>query len=257
MVQVALTVFPGVSLDECEAFSLVLGRIPEVEFVGVGAEVGTVAGIGGIEHVDLTWDDVPQPDVVLVPGGLGVRETALDGDLARWLRRVEPKCAWLVASSTGTVVVAAAGLLDDQPASTHWLAASLLESYGSEASTERIVESGHIITCEGKVTAVDVALLLTVRLFGRDAARRVREQMRQPDGPRDRREASRQAELAARGPTRTPRRWWHGLFRRAGPAAPGRPRNPELDVSEWVELELVEMDVGDPPTPDRRRRRRS
>lgn len=249
MVQVALTVFPGVSLDECEAFSLVLGRIPEVEFIGVGAEVGTVAGIGGIEHVDRTWDDVLRPDVVLVPGGLGVRETARDGDLAHWLRRVEPTCQWLVASSTGTVVVAAAGLLDDRLATTHWLATPLLESYGAEASTERIVESGHIITCEGKVTAVDVALLLTVRLFGRDTARRVREEVRRPDGRRDRRDASRRAELAARGPARTPQRWWRRLLGRRGPLGPGDPRNPELAVSEWVELELVEMNVDDPPDP--------
>ncbi len=262
MVQVALAVFPGVSIDECEAFSLVLGRNPEVEFVGVGEAVGTVPGIGGVEYVDRTYAEVAHPDVVLVPGGLGCRQTAQDSELGDWLRRVEPRCRWLVASSTGTVVVAAAGLLEDRPATTHWLAAPLLAAYGVDASSERIVESGRIITCEGRVTAVDVALLVTARLFGRDAVRRVRDDLGRPDRRRARVAERVREERAARrrpgGPG--PGRWgldgWDRLVRwvqvgrdRDTRGGPGRPRNPELQVSEWVELDLVEMDVDDDRRP--------
>lgn len=234
-VQVALALFPGVSGDECEAFSLVLGRHPDVEIVGVGATVGPVGGIGPVQEVDRTFAQVTAPDLVVVPGGLGCAETARDGDLAAWLRAVEPTCRWVVGSSTGTVVLAAAGLLDERPVATHWLAAPLLEGYGTSASVERIVETGRVITCEGKVTAVDVALLLTARLFGPEAATRARRDLARPDGtPHD----------------HAPPLWERALaWMRAGggrPTGPGRPRNPELEVSEWVDLELVEMDVDDP-----------
>lgn len=256
MVQVAMTVFPGVSVDECEAFSLVLGRHPDVELVGVGTAVGVVAGIAGVEHVDRTWDEVPAPDVVVVPGGLGCLQTAEDTRMADWLRQVAGTCRWLVASSTGTVVVAAAGLLDDRPATTHWLAGPLLESYGADPSDERIVETGSIITCEGRVTAVDVALLLTARLFGRDAVREVLDRLGDPDLRRDHVQRRVRAEAARRPvpPGRLP--WWDRLVQwvQVGgdtPSGPRRPRNPELQVSEWVEVELVEMDLGEDRTTPR------
>lgn len=246
MTQIALTVFPGVSVDECEAFSLILGHVPGVEVLGVGPRVGTVPGVAGVEYVEATYAEVPRPDIVVVPGGLGCRRTARDGELGGWLRQVAPTCRWVVASSTGTVVVAAAGLLNDQPAATHWLARPLLEAHGAAASNERIVESGRIITCEGRVTAVDVALLLTVRLVGREGARRVRDDMGLPDARRVRGELRRRHDRANRvRTTRSGAPWWAGIFTRHAQPGPRRPRNPELQVSDWVELELVEMDVID------------
>lgn len=237
MVQIALALFPGVSGDECEAFAAVLGGLPEVELVAVGAEVGPVPGVGPHQDVEATFAEVTRPEVVLLPGGLGVRETAADHELVAWLRQVEPTCRWMVASSTGTVVLAAAGLLDERPVATHWLAGSLLESYGSAASTERIVEHDRIVTCEGKVTAVDVALLLTARLLGPDRATLARTRLPGREWPEP------------PPPRRRLRDWWSELFERT-PRGPGRPRNPELQVSDWVELELVEMDVDEAWAPD-------
>lgn len=233
MVQIALTLFPGVSGDECEAFTAVLRQLPEADVIGVGAEVGPVAGIGPDQQVDAVFADVTEPDVVLVPGGLGVRRTAGDDELARWLQQVEPTCRWMVGSSTGTVVLAAAGLLDDRPVATHWLAGPLLESYGSSASRERIVEYGRLVTCEGQVTAVDVALLLTARLFGPEWASRARAGLPRREWPEP------------PPPRMRLRDWWRERYARVKDPGPGRPRNPELQVSEWVDEELVEMQVDD------------
>jgi len=223
-VQVALALFPGVSADECEAFTIVFEQLADVELVGVGARLGKVAGPGGGHHVDKLFAEVTDPDVVLVPGGLGCARTAVDEPLLDWLRSVTPRCQWLVASSTGTVVVAASGLLDHHEAATHWLAAPLLESYGSTASKDRVVEDGKIITCEGQITAMHVALLLTLRMFGPDAVRRVRETMAHP-GP----------------PVRTPAGRWRALIdarRSANVAAgPGRPRNLELVAPDIIEFD--------------------
>src|SRR5690606_16375326 len=98
------------------------GQLDEVELTRVGAALGAVGGQGGGAQVDAVFDDVLDPTIVLVPGGLGCARTAVNGALRAWLHTVAPRCAWLVASSTGTVVVAAAGLLDHHEAATHWLA---------------------------------------------------------------------------------------------------------------------------------------
>jgi transcriptional regulator GlxA family with amidase domain len=230
-VQVALTLFPGVSADECEAFTLVFDQLAEAELVGVGATTGPVVGPGGGHHIDARFAEVQHPDIVLVPGGLGCARTALDEPLLDWLRTVAPRCQWMAASSTGTVIVAAAGLLDDHEAATHWLASGLLESFGSPASDERVVEIGRIITCEGRITAMHVALLVTLRVGGPEALARAR------------------SGLAAGGtrPEIRPSRWqlWLGARSARRRRGPSRPRNRELDAPEVIEF--------DPITPDRRR----
>ena len=234
-VQIALALFPGVSADECEAFTLAFSRMPDCELIGVGGAVGEVIGPGGRQQIDATFADVPRPDVVLVPGGLGVARTAHDDELLAWLRAVEPTCQWMAASSTGTVVVAAAGLLADRPAATHWLAGPMLAEYGSAASQERIVEVGHVLTCHGKISAMDVALLIILRLYNRETAARVRTELAEEQRP----------DVTAR-PTWIDRftgsRIWRVVFERDEGRRGRRPHNEELDVSEWIEIELVEHD---------------
>lgn len=238
-VQVALVLFPGVSINECEAFALAFRQLRasglgDVALVGVGAEVGEVVGVGGRGQIEMTFDEMRAPDVVLVPGGLGVDRTAHDERLLVWLRCVEPTCQWMAASSTGTVVVAAAGLLGDQPAATHWLAGDKLAEYGSVASAERIVEVGHVLTCHGHISAMDVALLMILRLYNRATAAQVRHDL-----------AAAHERATARAPSIGERvsRWWAA---RSGVRGPVQPRNEELDTSDWIELELVPEPVTTP-----------
>lgn len=225
--QVALALAPGVSADECEAFTLVFDKLVDVELVGVGSVLGPVEGQGGGHYIDKLFDDVLSPDVVVVPGGLGCERAANDVRLLEWLQAVQPSCQWMAASSTGTVVVAAAGLLGDHEAATHWLATPLLESYGSSASQERIVEVGRIITCEGKITAMHVALLVTLRVFGPTAVLDVRKALANPEGPVEPTSRGRFASLVRRGSST-----------RKGPA---RPRNRELDAPDVIELEPIRI----------------
>jgi transcriptional regulator GlxA family with amidase domain len=222
--QVAVASYPGVSANEREAFTLVFERLTDTELVGVGERVGPVGGPGGGAMVDRCFADVRSPDVVLVPGGLGCARAAEDPSLRAWLCRVAPRCRWLAASSTGTVIVAGAGLLDDRAAATHWLAGDLLEHYGSVASTERIVEIGNVITCEGEITAMHVALLVALRLVGPEEVARVRAEI-----DRDRRAD----DTSASG------NWWRRRHRTA--SGPQRPRNPELAAPDVIELEPMRL----------------
>lgn len=240
--QIALTVYPGVSADECEAFTMAFGALRDVspehrsiEFVTVGERRGKVVGPAGGQTADLTFEDVRRPDVVLVPGGLGADRTAHDDVLLDWLRAVEQTCQWMAASSTGTVVVAAAGLLDARPAATHWLAGTMLEEYGSHASDERIVEVGRVLTCHGRISALDVSLLIIMRLYSRTVAADVRAAILAAERPR--REDSPHRTRALIGILRSLGR--HDVRGRRGGRARRRPRNEELDSAEWIEMELT------------------
>ena len=222
--QVALALYPGVSANECEAFTLVFERLADTEIVGVGERLGSVGGPGGGGLVERTFADVSNPDVVLVPGGLGCARAAEDLALRAWLRTVAPRCRWLAASSTGTVIVAASGLLDRHEAATHWLAGDLLAQYGSTASRERIVEIGRMITCEGEITAMHVALLVALRLAGPEEVASIRAEL---DG------------LGRADAVDRRRRRWRRRHR--GMAGPGRPRNPELVAPDVIEFEPLRI----------------
>jgi transcriptional regulator GlxA family with amidase domain len=170
--EVAIVVYHGVLADETEAFREVLARIPGASVITVGDERGVVAGPGGAHEVGATFTDVSRADVVVVPGGLG---THRHPEIALWLRRVRPR--WVLASSTGTALLAAAGLLRHRTAATHWLAGPLLERYGAIPSTERLIVDRPFVTCSGLAGAFDAAFVVADEQGGPVLVRRIREQL--------------------------------------------------------------------------------
>ncbi len=231
--RIALVVYEGVLDDECEAFRSVLGLLRDAELLSVAAARRVYAGPGGSQPVDLSFDELDHADVVVVPGGLGCERAADDPQLREFLHRMERSARFVAASSTGTVVLASAGLLHGAPAATHWLATDLLRRYGSEADRRRLVVTGNVITCEGSISAVDAAFTLVERLEGSAAVDRIR------------------ATLLERGePLLREPSWWERLLEQTIgrtsvlPARPARPaprdappeRPPITPLSVMIEL---------------------
>jgi transcriptional regulator GlxA family with amidase domain len=170
---VAIVAYHGVLADETEAFRGVLARVPGARIVTVGGRRGVVAGPGGVQLVEETFADLDRVDVVVVPGGLGSHRHP---EIALWLRRVHPH--WVLASSTGSALLAAAGLLRGRTAATHWLAGPLLERYGAIPSTERLVVDRPFVTCSGLVSTFDAAFVVADEVGGPALIRTIREQLR-------------------------------------------------------------------------------
>jgi transcriptional regulator GlxA family with amidase domain len=151
----------------------VLGNLPDVEIRWVASSPGYVVDHTG--HAGLmataSLDDVPQPDVVIVPGGFG--DTELDRELVAWLRRVHETTTWTTSVCTGSIYLAAAGILSGVDASTHWSRTGRLEQLGAHYVAERVVERGKIITAAGVSSGIDMGLVLVERLFGRDQAQMI------------------------------------------------------------------------------------
>ena len=158
---IAIVAYQGVLADESEAFRFVLSRIPGTHLVTVGERCATVGGPGGAQVIEARFDEIGNPDVVAVPGGLGCHRHL---EIARWLRSIEPR--WLLASSTGSALLAAAGMLRDVSAATHWLAGSILERHGAHPSPDRLVVAGNIVTCTGGASAFDAALVVARSVGG-------------------------------------------------------------------------------------------
>ena len=121
--------------------------------------------------------ELGEPDVILVPGGKGTRALMRDESLAQTLREAHTRGALLTSVCTGSLVLAAAGLLDGKPATTHWSALDRLAAAGENIEVrpdDRFVDTGHIITAAGVSAGIAMALYLVARLVSDDRAREVR-----------------------------------------------------------------------------------
>ena len=221
---IAVVVYDGVLDDECEAFRSVLALVGGARVITVGAQRGTYTGVGGLQHVDATFDELDAVDVVIVPGGLGCERAADDPVLRQFLLRVERSARFVAASSTGSVVLASAGLLHGRAAATHWLATDLLRRYGSETDPRRLVVTDKIVTCEGRISAVDAAFALAERFEGPAAVERIRATLLERGQPLLR-PSSRWARLSARWSEATRRQ---PLIRQTAPQSDHR-TDPQSD----------------------------
>ena len=113
---------------------------------------------------DSVMEEYPAPDVVVVPGGIGIRRLVEDERAPAWVAGAHESSEWTTAVSTGSVLLAAAGVSLEGDATTHWLATELLEEQGAHAVAERVVRSGKVLTAEGAAAAVEMALDVVARM---------------------------------------------------------------------------------------------
>ena len=172
--QVAIALFPrNTALDSIGPYE-VLQRVPSIDVVFVGHTRGEVRSDNGMLGltVDAAFDEVTEPDVLLVPGGVGTRDLVDDEAMLDWVRGVHRRTLFTTSVCTGSLVLAAAGLLDGLTATTHWAAQDLLGSLGAVYTPQRVVEHlpQRIITAAGVSSGIDMALRLVELLIDRQAA---------------------------------------------------------------------------------------
>lgn len=172
---IAIPLFPRVTALDAVGPYEVLQRLPDATITFVGHERGVIRTDNGFlgMSVDATYAEVAAPDVVVVPGGVGTRALLQDAEVLDWLRRMHESARFTTSVCTGSLVLAAAGLLDGLTATTHWSAYDTLRKLGAEPTGQRVVEhlERRIITAAGVSSGIDMALRLCELLIDADAAR--------------------------------------------------------------------------------------
>jgi transcriptional regulator GlxA family with amidase domain len=166
----------------------VLSSVPGTESVFVAERAGPVRNENGTLALvaDRSLEGMPSPDVIVVPGGFGTRPLLGHEPLLAWLRRAHESSAWTTSVCTGSLLLAAAGLLDGLPASTHWLAREKLASLGAVPVSDRVVRQGKIMTAAGVSAGIDMALQLVQLMAGDEVAQAVQLGMEyDPEPPFD------------------------------------------------------------------------
>jgi len=117
--------------------------------------------------------DVPDPDILVVPGGPGQHDQMDDGPLRDWLRAADQGTTWTTSVCTGSLILAGAGLLNGRRATSHWLALGELGRHGAVPVSERAVFDGKYVTAAGVSAGIDMALALAGRVAGDETAQAI------------------------------------------------------------------------------------
>jgi putative intracellular protease/amidase len=163
---VTVLVFNGVSSREVVAPLTALDDVQGCTVRWVAREPGTVYGFEPVQRFDPidTVDDVADTDMLLIPGGMGSIRMMEDPEVVAWVAASAERARIVMSVSTGSLLLAAAGLLQDRDASGHWLAAGTLEAAGAHPSEEAITWQGNIVTTSGAMAAAEVAATLPEKL---------------------------------------------------------------------------------------------
>ncbi len=172
---IAIPIFDRLTALDAVGPYKVLSRLPGATVQFIAAEPGPKRTETKMLALlaDRALDELPHPEVIVVPGGYGTRPLMHDEMMLSWLRCAHETSAWTTSVCTGSLLLAAAGILDGLRATTHWGSLERLREYGATPVSERVVEQGKVITAAGVSAGLDMALLLAARIAGDDLAQAI------------------------------------------------------------------------------------
>ena len=169
---IACLIFDGITALDIVGPYEVLQRLPEADVKFVAHDRGEVRTDNKFLGLvaDHALRDVTRADVLVVPGGFATRALERDDATLEWIRAVDATTTWTTSVCTGSMLLAAAGLLEGKEATTHWASLERLAEYGAIPTGRRVVEQGKVVTAAGVSSGIDMALTLTARIAGDDFA---------------------------------------------------------------------------------------
>jgi len=164
--------FEGITALDIVGPYEVLQRLPEADVKFVAESAGEVRTDNTFLALvaDHARSEITSADVLVVPGGFATRALESDPDLLEWIRAIDATSTWTTSVCTGSMLLAAAGLLEGKEATTHWASLERLAEYGAIPTGRRVVEQGKIVTAAGVSAGIDMALTLAARIAGDEYA---------------------------------------------------------------------------------------
>jgi putative intracellular protease/amidase len=166
--EIAIVLYEGfTALDAIGPYE-VLSRMPGARVTFIAARPGPLRTDNGMLELvaERSLEEAGQPDIFLVPGGPGDVVARAGEPVLEWVREADRTSKWTTSVCTGSLILAAAGLLDGRRATSHWLAMEELRRLGAEPVSERVVFDGKLVTAAGVSAGIDMALTFVARIAG-------------------------------------------------------------------------------------------
>lgn len=152
----------------------ILSRLPNANVKFVAKEKGVIVSdthfLKLVAEYDIT--EIEKADILLIPGSVvGFIREIKDPNLLSWIKKIDKTTVWTTSVCSGSIILAAAGLLKDKKATSHWGVIHLLKNYGSVPTGQRYIQEGKIITAQGVSAGIDMSLYLASQIVGEEKAK--------------------------------------------------------------------------------------
>jgi cyclohexyl-isocyanide hydratase len=177
-ISIGIVMFSGVTQLDFTGPYEVFTRFPNINLYLLSNSLEPIKSDRGLTFLpDTTFAAAPNLDVLFVPGGPGINAKLEDKNFLEFLKTQGEQARYVTSVCTGSLLLAAAGLLEGYRATTHWLSLNLLAMFGVEAVKQRIVIDHNRITGGGVTAGIDFALAIAAELFGKTLAQEIQLQI--------------------------------------------------------------------------------
>jgi transcriptional regulator GlxA family with amidase domain len=171
--RILFAIYPGMTHLDFTGPHQFLSRLPGSETIVASPAGGDVAADGLTFGNTMRIADVRSCDLICVPGGINATTVALDEAFVAEIRRLASGARYVTSVCTGSLILAAAGLLTGKRAGCHWAWAHMLPLFGATHDPARVVRDGNIITGGGVTAGIDFALTVIAEIAGADVAQTI------------------------------------------------------------------------------------
>ncbi|HZY63928.1 MAG TPA: DJ-1/PfpI family protein [Edaphobacter sp.] len=172
--QIGALIYPRLDQIDFTGPFEVLSRVPDSAFHVIGRDKSPIRDVQGLLLTpEISLDEAPQLDVLVVPGGYGQQDLMEDDVILSFLRNQAAGAKYVFSVCTGALLCGAAGLLKGVRATTHWASFDLLPYFGAIPVNSRVVVDGKHISAAGVTAGIDGALTVAALLRGDLAAQQI------------------------------------------------------------------------------------
>jgi cyclohexyl-isocyanide hydratase len=181
---ISMVIFPNLTQLDLTGPYEVFGRLPGTKVLLISESLQPIKSDNGLVLTpDATFETSPEGDVLFVPGGRGIFDAMQNKKLINFLQQQAVNAKYVTSVCTGSLVLAAAGLLDGYKATTHWLSLDLLKLFHVDVVEERVVIDRNRITGGGVTAGIDFGLYVASKLFNEDVAKEIQLMMEYNPAP--------------------------------------------------------------------------
>ena len=152
----------------------VLSRLPDANVRFVAREKGLIVSDTHFLKLVAEYDisEIQSADILVIPGSvIGFIRESKDESVLNWIQEIHRTTTWTTSVCSGSVILAAAGILKGKKATSHWGTLAMLSDYGAIPTSERYIQEGKIITAQGVSAGIDMALFLVSQIVGVEKAK--------------------------------------------------------------------------------------
>ncbi|MHA1165124.1 MAG: DJ-1/PfpI family protein [Alphaproteobacteria bacterium] len=172
--RIGMLVFPDIMQLDMTGPHEVFTKMPDTEVLMVWKTLDPVTAGGGMRILpDVTFENCPPLDLICVPGGAGMNALLNDTETLVFIRKQAETAKYVTSVCTGSLVLAAAGLLKGKRAACHWMSRDMLKEFGAIPDPSRVVIDGKFISGGGVTAGIDFGLAVAGEIFGEDQAKAI------------------------------------------------------------------------------------